>query len=702
VRRLRHEERGGILVLSAFMIAVFLLLTALVVDVGNWYTHKRQLQNKADAGALAAGYEYLSQLKNCQTTPVATGTSIGDIAKRYAGTGDAAVTGAKFNQTINATGNLTVKINASDPTAADWSDGASPCGEHASGDAYSPSGAVWTDVKVRETNVGTLFGGFGLNLLSATAQARVELKQIIGIGQGGLPFIAETGDQIECVWAQFVRARDGSTTGFTVTPSNPIELTGGPYTWTGNVTNLRFTNAQDDVAIRYWGGSRDGSSPCNFSTPNKKPLPHAVNQDNNPVGVDWINVYDTGAAPGANAAPKLRRFALVSNTCGGPGFLYTASTAANTQCLLGFQAEIDTGPNRVRGEITVNPIGTGVDPVTFPFDNTGAALTTVNGTIVIFPNELSGSATYTQDYTQVGPTYFSVSWRQTTGRVGTGGQGNCANNGNNCQGTFQGETAGGSSFVQQMTYVSDPVGSYPMVGSSTSLPTTSFPAGGQTGAFTVSFSHTAIDKDHVVLIRDSGSFGPGTGNRTRSIWCGNGPGGGAAALANGIRDGCENDLVVNQRGDVCSPAPTTATNPWDCVKLEQGQKSSVAKALEDRFACTTNRWVDGGALPPDWDQRWAYIILTGFGRTAGGANNDWLPVEGLLRVYVTGWDKQGGGGGPANCVHNDDPPRGYDTQGAQLWGHFVSPITLNPDVIIGDDICNLSLQNLQCKPGLVR
>ena len=40
------------------MIPLFLLLTALVVDVGDWYTHKRQLQNRADAAALAAGVEY--------------------------------------------------------------------------------------------------------------------------------------------------------------------------------------------------------------------------------------------------------------------------------------------------------------------------------------------------------------------------------------------------------------------------------------------------------------------------------------------------------------------------------------------------------------------------------------------------------------------------------------------------------------------
>ena len=52
------DERGGVMVLSAFLIPIALLLDALVVETGNWYTHKRQLQNRADAAALAAGVEY--------------------------------------------------------------------------------------------------------------------------------------------------------------------------------------------------------------------------------------------------------------------------------------------------------------------------------------------------------------------------------------------------------------------------------------------------------------------------------------------------------------------------------------------------------------------------------------------------------------------------------------------------------------------
>ena len=37
----------------------------MVVDVGQWYTHKRQLQTRADAGAFAAGIEYADNWKPC-------------------------------------------------------------------------------------------------------------------------------------------------------------------------------------------------------------------------------------------------------------------------------------------------------------------------------------------------------------------------------------------------------------------------------------------------------------------------------------------------------------------------------------------------------------------------------------------------------------------------------------------------------------
>ena len=238
-------------------------------------------------------------------------------------------------------------------------------------------------------------------------------------------------------------------------------------------------------------------------------------------------------------------------------------------------------------------------------------------------------------------------------------------------GTFQGETVSGvSDDIQQQFYTADPLASVPLVATSvTPAAGRSFPALGSTGSFTITFQHTAVDKNHVVLIRDSGSFGPGSGNRTRSIYCGNSPGQGAAALTNAIKDGCAKDLAQNTRpGLVLARTAPVGETRGTASRWSRGRRPRSRPAWRTGSSARTNNWPN----PPEGDQRYAYIILTGFGRTASVANNDWLPIEGLLRVYVTGWDEQGHGGGPANCSQNDDPPRGYDGQGAQLWGHLSS------------------------------
>ena len=86
-----HEQRGRpVIVARALMIPVFLLLGALVVDVGNWFTHDRQLQNRADAAAYAAGDECAKNWKPCvqhgnATLKQTTANGIADAARQYAG-----------------------------------------------------------------------------------------------------------------------------------------------------------------------------------------------------------------------------------------------------------------------------------------------------------------------------------------------------------------------------------------------------------------------------------------------------------------------------------------------------------------------------------------------------------------------------------------------------------------------------------------
>jgi hypothetical protein len=195
--RLR-DERGGVLVMAAVMIPVFLLLTALVVDVGNWYTHKRQLQNRADAAAFAAGVEYARNWKACiQTGDAAlrasTGGKIADAARQYAGDpeGSDYSTGSLptplRNIEIANQGNLDVVVNSNDPDYTDdtdYTDGGgsppqgNPCFLHTTGDDISAAGH-WTDVRVKERNLPSLFGSVGLPLSRNGARARIEIRPAI-------------------------------------------------------------------------------------------------------------------------------------------------------------------------------------------------------------------------------------------------------------------------------------------------------------------------------------------------------------------------------------------------------------------------------------------------------------------------------------------------------------------------------------------
>jgi Flp pilus assembly protein TadG len=715
VNRLLRDERGGILALSAFMMVLFLVLTALVVDVGNWYTHKRQLQNKADAGALAAGYEYLTQLKNCASpaTAGAAATAISNVAKRYAGTGDAAVPGLKFNQTVNATGNLIVRINAASPTDNDGTDGGDPCTVHATGDAYSPSGAIWTDVKVRETNVGTLFGGFGLDLLSATAQARVELKQLIGLKAGGLPFIHETGDYVDCVWAQFVDASDSSNAVTVVNGSNPVLLTPDPNTprrYTADVDGITFPNGDDDVAVYYWMGIKTGGT-CNFSTTSKSRFAGTgpLDKFGNPakiVPIDWINVFDDDLG-GGQAPPRLHHFILSPGSCGSTRVGYIQAASA---CTVAFSVQVDHGADPAPSKVTVSSSNPAISPIDATPSSSAGTKTTYTGAILLDPTAVSGKATVTQDYTQVGEHLLKVSWTMTSGRL-TSSNGSklitpnrqcttsnpcvCTTS-NPCHDEFDSEIAGN---WQHQTYVADPILSSPLsyaelLSGGAPLQNSYAADSGGTGPFKIVLTNEGVDQKHVVMIRSSVQ---GTGNLTLAVKCG-WKSNSAEELEDAVIGGCPVPMTVNQRGDSCSPEPPLASGAWDCVEATPGNKTGkVSSGMHERFAtpCTPNHWVNGSSpadLNPE-DPRFAYIFLTSFGRVATGSG--WYPIKAFLRVYITGADGMG-------CPGDDPPPRGFSNKGSEVWGHLVDIITLDDDVVPGDSVCNLSLAVLNCKPTLVR
>ena len=57
MQRLRKDERGAVAIIVALLMVVLIGFAALAVDISAMWAEKRQLQNGADAGALAIAQE---------------------------------------------------------------------------------------------------------------------------------------------------------------------------------------------------------------------------------------------------------------------------------------------------------------------------------------------------------------------------------------------------------------------------------------------------------------------------------------------------------------------------------------------------------------------------------------------------------------------------------------------------------------------
>jgi hypothetical protein len=180
-RRLRDDEGGSVLVIAAGSMAVLLILGAMAIDTGNWFTHKRQLQNRADAAAFAAGVQYEKDWRTCLGGDTVAAGKISNVARQYAGDptyNDAA--NPLQNTQVADQSKLTVNINKTGYSAGAASDGGGPCFLHPANpaDTISPNGGLWTDVKVDESSVPLFFGGFGISPPRINAQARIGLSPV--------------------------------------------------------------------------------------------------------------------------------------------------------------------------------------------------------------------------------------------------------------------------------------------------------------------------------------------------------------------------------------------------------------------------------------------------------------------------------------------------------------------------------------------
>ncbi len=180
-RRLGRDERGQVVLIVALLIPLAIALAAIVVDLGNFFEHRRHLQTQVDAAALAAGSEFAFP---CGPD---TDTDIEAAARKYVGSHTTAsgtpVTSNTYNSQIGGTSpdDVHVVLNG-----GFWTDSSSPAdfsGDAPDVAAGSACAGKQIQVNATEDNVHRFFGLWAPDL---KATARVQIQEVEGL-KGLLP-----------------------------------------------------------------------------------------------------------------------------------------------------------------------------------------------------------------------------------------------------------------------------------------------------------------------------------------------------------------------------------------------------------------------------------------------------------------------------------------------------------------------------------
>jgi Flp pilus assembly protein TadG len=411
MRRL-DDEGGAVLVVVAVALPVFFLLMALVIDAGNWFTHERQLRNRADAGVQAAGLEYARQWARCTrgtpTEKATAATAIVAAAKSYAGANPSG--GVSFNNEVTDVLLEDIVVNGGIETLC------------------FPTLVTSTEVKVTERLVDSLFGSFGLPLGQTSETSRIELLQTAS-DTGFVPLAIED-QRIVKAQARFSNPCTGGSLGGPVTltqlPSQTVPgmtLWGSPISITlPNAKSAGFPSCPDSrfdyepISVEIRIASREEVD-LNASCDALRAAPfadcfanitqvraYACQDDPQPVFCDGSD--DAGLA-NINDQPLVFDVSLSGGTCTADPY-YARLAPGTSSCVFGAEVEMDWGDRQVDLSIPEE-------------DNFHAELVVDGGT---YQMELEGPDLRTLqtltpvNLTSQGPDQVAINWRwrSTVGR----------------------------------------------------------------------------------------------------------------------------------------------------------------------------------------------------------------------------------------------------------------------------------------------
>jgi hypothetical protein len=702
-----------ILVLFAIVLPLILLISVVVVDVGNWYVHKRRLQTLVDAGAFAGATKFVGCSFQFGDPPAAN-AAIKSMALGYSG--DTARAPDTLNVQEQQPDDVRVVLNSS----RYWADGdslTSP-GPHPLDDTLDHDGNPGTpgdpcssktlDVKATDDDAPLLFG-FLPFVADPKRKARVEIRQIKE--QAGMLPWAVPDLEPAAVAAIFVDENTGEVFDYQLLMQrDDVDL---PFSeWTTSATEEQVDLASenngvvilvskvDDMPALSTGGAGTLTTICSQSPG----LVGCYAGDGNQDGLAFIHGWAGGPA-GTPDAPQIRDVGLFAADACADDFAAPYYLRSAEDCSLGVaHAVIDFGfdpdprpapPTGISAVVKLMGPGCGNNGCAMRYVGEGAA---ANESIW----ETTGVANL--DRRSEGRLDYSIAW-ETVSPAGV-----------RHSGTWNGvahpyvvdDNSGPIDYLKITTSDLDPAGA--------PIP---YPYSRDTGEVvsvivTVGLRKPLVIEDPLadpILLRVASP----SGSLNQALDCDK-----PFNFAEEIENGCQTTYALNyddfdgdgikEWADILCAAYDTRDLPPDsfvndptpnCVAVQTGDAlGPFRRGLHERFEspeCTPNNWpqeedeIAGFFTDHDFanDPRYVTLIVTDYG-TFSGQGNDQVPVKHFAGFYATGWDK---GGAARGCPDNDPHPW-YGTNYRQsldngdVWGHFVNIVIFSSSGLPNDPLCN--------------
>lgn len=649
-QRLRNDE-GSIIVAAAIGLLAIAMLGAVLVQVGSWFQHRRHIQVRADAAALAGGdaFNDCFAISGGAFTTASADADIEKWARGYGGLSGGNT--PPYNPQFGTSSADLMSFqsdqypSASTPTPPRSTILGNECD------------TLKLDVKMTQEGIPALFS---FSPLATThGWARVELQKITS-AKPSLPLAVPDVDPKQ-VDATFVNEGDGSEltgcSGTALVPGTTCSFyltkqvsSGGLTPWTGSA-GVTLPTAPANVGVRVGLGGSTGS--CANTTGGANFACYDINHTKN--GLVMIRDYATGGN-GKQPNSPVPYGVWPSSVCSGsPFFADFNVTSTSPSCNVGLEADVDFGTGSTNPTLPATKGGV------------GAVLTaTVNGqTVTMAPDHYdssipgwvwTGGTNIPVDANAATSQYpIALNWEEHEGRIGSK---NCTT-GQGCTGSF--------SNVQRFTAATDDDDG-PVKGISLADAT----PGAKAPYSLTSGTHTLVV---TVLLEGNLSVKQppqevnlrltGNGSRTTAANCdadlnGNN---GNQAFQQALLNGCQTPYQENT-DDLC-PDPNPPAGAADCVPIQTGNLGqTVINSLNQRFSpCPTNNWPNT-AVPRD--PRVIVVMITDYSALGIQGTGD-MPVTNFASFYLMGWSSN-------NC--GDNWPFPYaEPSGGNIWGYFINYTT---------------------------